>query len=114
MISADMGGVINSGRITLVFPPHALSEDTEITIEMLNDGTLGVELGPHGIQFNRLVTLEMNLVGTTAEGEGDASSTLWFNEDQGWWEAMPHLNGDENRLKTKLEHFSRYSSQVGG
>ena len=55
VISAEDGGVVTNGRITLEFPPFALSEDTEITIEMLDDGTLGVELGPHGIQFNRPV-----------------------------------------------------------
>ncbi len=112
MISAETGGTITSGRFTLVFPPNALSEDTEISIEMINDGTLGVELGPHGIQFNQPVTLEMDLIGTTAEGEGDTSSTLWFNEDQGWWEAMPHLNGNEDKLKTKLEHFSKYKGII--
>jgi hypothetical protein len=110
MISADIGGTITSGRFTLVFSPNALDEDTEITIEVINDGTLGVELGPHGIQFNQPVVLEMDLTGTTAEGEGDAASTLWFNEDQGWWEAMPHLNGNEDRLKTTLEHFSKYKA----
>ena len=113
MISAAEGGVISSGLITLTFPPNALSEDTEITIEMMRDGSLGVELGPHGIQFNQPVTLEMDLIGTTGEGMGETSSTLWFNEDEGWWEEMPHLNGNENKLKTNLEHFSKYHAVLG-
>jgi hypothetical protein len=115
MISATEGGVISNGRVTLEFPPYALDEDTEISIEMETDGTLGVELGPHGIQFNRPVTMKMDLTGTTAEGLAEASGTLWFNEDQGWWETMPKAEtSDPNALTATLEHFSKYQGNVTG
>ena len=114
VISAEEGGIITNGRVTLEFPPQALSEDTEITIEMATDGTLGVELGPHGIQFNKPVIMEMDLTNTTGEGLGNTSSTFWFNEGQGWWEEMPQLYGNEDELKAELKHFSSYEAGVAG
>jgi hypothetical protein len=82
---------------------------------METDGTLGVELDPHGIQFNRPVTMTVDLQGTSAEGQSESSTTLWFNEDQGWWEAMPRIETyNPNDLSTTLEHFSHYGSSVGG
>jgi hypothetical protein len=113
MISAETGGTITNGRVTLTFPPEALSEDTWITIEMTEDGTMGVELGPHGIQFDRPVILEMDLTGTTGEGMSKAASTLWYNDYEGWWEEMPHLESDANTLKSELEHFSKYNAGLG-
>jgi hypothetical protein len=108
MISASEGGTISNGRVTLIFPPNALDEDTWITVEMINDGTLGVELGPHGIQFNEAVTIKIDLSGTTGEGVGNATSTLWYNEVEDWWEEMPSLDNDANTTKSSLQHFSKY------
>ena len=115
MISAETGGVITNGRVTLEFPPYALSEDTEITIEMLNDGTLGADLGPHGIQFNRPVTMTMELQNTSAEGNADVVETFWWNSDENWYEKMPKVDsGTSSTLSATLEHFSRYKAGVGG
>lgn len=115
MISAAEGGVISNGRVTLVFPPEALDEDTEIFILMETDGTLGVELGPHGIQFNRPVVMTMDLTGTTAEGLSAASTTLWYNEDQDWWELIEKIPSDDpDALTSSLEHFSGYKGVING
>ncbi|MHC4354831.1 MAG: hypothetical protein ACYS0H_19185 [Planctomycetota bacterium] len=112
-ISAVAGGTISNGRVTLEFPPHALEMDTEITIEMLNDGTLGVELGPHGTQFNHPVTMTMDLSGTTAEGHSSDTTTLWYNEDFDWWELIDkYPSGDSNVLSASLEHFSKFRGGV--
>ena len=109
VISAENGGVISNGRVTLEFPPFALSKDTEITIEMLNDGTLGAELGPHGIQFNRPVTMTMDLEGTNAEGNSDAVDTFWWNSDDNWYEKVPKVDsGTPNATSATLQHFSKY------
>ena len=113
VISAHDGGVVTNGRVTLEFPPFALSEDTEITIEMLDDGTLGVELGPHGIQFNRAVTMTMDLRGTSAEGQASEARTLWWNEQQGWFEKIEKIGStDSNSLSSQLEHFSKYHGDM--
>jgi hypothetical protein len=115
VISAENGGVITSGRFTLEFPPFALSEDTEITIDMLNDGTLGAELGPHGIQFNRPVTMTMELQDTSAEGNSESVDTLWWNSVENWYETMPKVDSETpNKLSATLNHFSHYKAAVGG
>lgn len=112
MISARDGGIISNGRVTLEFPPNALDEDTEISIEMDTDGTLGVELKPHGIQFNRPVTMRMDLKGTTAEGQGGTSTTLRFNETQEWWEVIDKVQSHNNEIKSTLNHFSKYKGDM--
>jgi hypothetical protein len=115
VISAQDGGVVTNGRITLEIPPFALSEDTEITIEMLDDGTLCVELGPHGTQFNRPVVMLTDLAGTTAEYGAENSTPLWFNEKGSYWEKIHKYDtGDSNVAGALLEHFSRYAETVGG
>jgi hypothetical protein len=115
MISAQYGGTITNGRITLEFPAGALDQDTEITIDMLSDGTLGAEFGPHGTQFNVPVTMTMDLHGTTAEGMGDAAETLYYNEDTDLYELQPKvMSDDSNEMKASVRHFSRYSGDVAG
>lgn len=113
MISARDGGVISNGRVTLEFPPHALDKDTQITIEMDTDGTLGVELKPHGIQFAHPVVMTMDLAGTTAEGRGGTSVTLWFNETLEWWVVIEKIQSHNNVIKSKLNHFSKYKGTMG-
>jgi hypothetical protein len=114
VISAESGGVISNGKVTLEFPPFALSQDTEITIEMLGDGVLGVELSPHGIQFNRPVTMTTDLQGTSAEGMLDVN-TLWYNDDKDWWEKVQEVEmSNPNVVGAALHHFSKYAENIGG
>ncbi|KPK50304.1 MAG: hypothetical protein AMS22_12345 [Thiotrichales bacterium SG8_50] len=114
MISAEDGGVITNGRVTLEFPPFALSEDTEITIDMLDDEILGVELGPHGIQFNKPVIMTTDLRGTSAENMTDVN-TLWYNEQEQWWETVEEIEfSDPNVVGATLLHFSKYAENIGG
>jgi hypothetical protein len=115
LIPAKEGGVVSNGRVTLEFPPYALDEDTEITIDLATDGTLGVELGPHGIYFNRPVIMTMDLTGTTAEGQADVSSTLWFSEEQCSWEKINKVDSKSpDALSASLEHFSKFAGSLGG
>jgi hypothetical protein len=115
VVSAQYGGTVSNGRVTLEFPPGALNEDTEITIDMLNDGTLGVELGPHGTQFNKPVVMSTDLHGTTAEGMSDQTSTLWWNELTQSYELQEGLfSGDANNSQSVLHHFSKYVEDLRG
>ena len=113
MVSAEFGGTVTNGRITLAFPAGALSEDTEISIDMLADGTLGVELSPHGIQFNKPVVMSMDLRGTSAEGMSDQTSTLWWNEDWEQWERMEKAASSSDVESSYLSHFSKYNGGIG-
>jgi len=115
MISAADGGTLTNGRITLEFPAGALSEDTQITMEMFTDGTLGVDLAPHGIQFNTPVVLSMGLEGTTAEGMAEKVTTLYYNESLDSYEPMPmETPRDANSSRALLSHFSRYADDING
>lgn len=115
LVSAKDGGVVSCGRITLEFPPYALDEDTEITIEVATDGTLGAELGPHGIRFNRPVTMIMDLTGTDAEGKASASTTLWFNDGENVWERITKIKSENpDNLSATLNHFSKYAGSLTG
>ena len=113
VVSAEEGGRVVCGPFKLEFPPKALDEDTEITMSVIDDGTLSVELGPHGIQFNAPVILSMSLEGTSAEGMADQSATLWYDEEDGIYVMMPKLSSeDKNTLKSQLEHFSKYAGDI--
>lgn len=113
VVSAEEGGTLHCGSFTLDIPAGALDQDTEITMDVINDGTLSVELGPHGIQFNVPVVLSMELTGTNAEGMADQSSTLWHNEDEDRYERMQKLSSnDPNVIYSNLTHFSKYKGDV--
>ena len=115
MVSAQFGGVVSNGRVTLEFPAGALSQDTEITIDMLDDNTLGVEFGPHGTQFNKPVTMSTDLRGTTAEGMSDQTSTYYWNESKNYYERQEKLSSDDkNTNKSALYHFSKFKDGAGG
>jgi hypothetical protein len=115
MISAQNGGVVTNGHVTLEFPPFALGEDTEISIEMLDDEAVIFELGPHGLQFNRPVTMIVDLHGTSAEDLSDISTTLWYNEEKDWWERIDAVDmTDPNLVAGSLLHFSRYAATING
>lgn len=114
IVSAEFGGSISNGWVTLDFPAGALNEDTEISISMPDPGKLIVELEPHGIQFNKPVGMTLNLNGTDAEGFSDDANLLWFNEDMGWWEILETDASQANQAKTFLRHFSRYAGTFNG
>lgn len=110
-VSAAEGGVVSNGYFSLYFPPDALAEDTEITIEMPRYPEAVVRLGPHGIQFNKKVTLSLPL--GVVETEADGYKVLWYNEDTGLWEDVDGYT-EGGMIKSKLEHFSQYGhSQLG-
>lgn len=111
MISADEGGFISNGYFSLYFPPGALVEDTEITIEMPEYPSAVVRLSPHGIYFKKEVVLSIPT--ELIESGSESYSVLWFNEEAGYWE---NIGGyiDEGEAKVELEHFSRYGYDPNG
>ena len=105
VVSAAEGGVVSNGYFSLYFPPDALAEDTEITIEMPRYPDAVVRLGPHGIQFNKKVTLSLPL--GVVETEAESIRVLWHNENTGLWEDISgYIDGSE--VVAHLSHFSEY------
>ena len=111
VVSAAEGGVVSNGYFSLYFPPGALEEDTEITIEMPRYPDAVVRLGPHGIQFKKEVTLSLPL--GVVETEAESIGVLWLNEDTGLWEEISSYTVDAT-VKANLEHFSEYGEYPNG
>ncbi|UCG50422.1 MAG: hypothetical protein JSW58_09410 [Candidatus Latescibacterota bacterium] len=113
MVSAERGGRVSNGRVTLEFPPGALDEDTFITMEMVDKSNLVVEFGPHGIDFNRPVAMSMKLKDTPAEDYENAV-IKWFNPATNEWEEIENLPPERPKeAKALIRHFSKYAA-VGG
>jgi hypothetical protein len=111
VISAETGGTVTNGYVSLYFPPGALDEDTEITIDMPRYPEAMVELGPHGIEFNKnvIMTLPMDKI----DSDAVSITILWNNEDVGIWEDIGS-SVDNGNIRSELEHFSRYGASPNG
>jgi hypothetical protein len=105
VVSAETGGTVTNGYVSLYFPPNALAEDTEITIDMPRFPEAVVQLGPHGIVFNKEVSLIMPLA--RIDSNATAFQVLWYNEDCGRWVAIGE-EVDDGNVVSKLRHFSDY------
>ena len=110
VVSAAEGGTVTNGYFTLYFPPGALEEDTEITVEMPRYPEAVVRLGPHGIQFLKEVTLSLPL--GVVETEAEDYKVVWFNDETETWEDIGghYIDGT---ISAQLEHFSGYGMLDG-
>lgn len=106
VISAKDGGVVGNGYFSLYFPPGALEEDTEISIEMPEFPSAVVRLSPHGIQFKVPVTLSLDLAMVDPASVVN-HDIVWLNEMSGLWESIG-CSIEDGFVKSKLEHFSDY------
>ena len=114
MVSAEFGGTVSNGRVSLEFPAGALDEDTYVTMMIVDKDNLVVEFGPHGLVFNKPVTITWKLVGTAKEGRAEGTVIKWRNPETGLLEDITNLPVDHpNRVKGLLEHFSEYEAVNG-
>ena len=111
VISAETGGTVSNGVISLYFPPGALDEDTEITINMPMYPQAMVELSPHGIEFNKTVLMTLPLA--MIDSDADSYTTLYNNENMGIWEDIGGYIENDN-VVSELEHFSDYGFSPNG
>lgn len=129
------GGTITSrdGRLTLTFPPGALSEDTEIMITDIKGGEVRAEsdglepqftyqLEPDGIEFNAPVVASFLTDETPAQGDGSIVTdvALLFTSSNGQIELLENLTQDVNAdedttsVSGELSHFSDLSETIEG
>lgn len=129
------GGTIQSqdGRLTLTFPPGALSEDTKITITDIKPGELRAEvdgfdsqftyrLEPDGIEFNVPVTASFLTDETPVQGDGSivTEGALLVTSSNGQTELLENLTEDVNAdedttsVSGELSHFSEFSQSFSG
>ena len=88
VISANEGGSVTNGRVTLVFAPGALNQDTMITLGMDASGLYITDLSPSPLQFNIPVIMTLDLVGTSAEDNSANTYIAWFHEASGNWNTV--------------------------
>lgn len=105
-ISAKLGGTVSLGRITLTFPPGALSVDTPISISLTDPNTLQVELQPHGLQFHRPVTLVADLTRLVSPASHWVG-VAWWNESETRWDEISRQPA-AGVATAELWHFSTY------
>ena len=105
VISAETGGTVTNGYVSLYFPPGALSEDTEITIDMPRYPEAMVELGPHGIVFNKNVTMTMPLDKLDSDAVPlEHCGTMRIRVSG----RISVAASEDGNIVTELEHFSEY------
>jgi hypothetical protein len=129
------GGEITSkdGRLTLTFPPGALTEETSITIRRLNkdelspefqenDTETAYELSPDGLEFEQPVAVS-NIVDQEPIQDDEtisASIALIFNISGDEFELVDRLvtliDADANVIKVRgeIDHFSEQVVILGG
>jgi len=109
------GGTATSadGKLTLTFPPGALSQETEITIAPATvEGGVGYELGPDGLQLNTPATATFSAPASEVLPAGVLGTPMFpvFVESNGALESPQNLrierDQDVIRVTADLTHFS--------
>ncbi len=117
--TAAAGGelALPESGVTLSIPAGALSEDTEITAEIvtkkgLPDGAAlagnVVEFGPDGLTFNMPVGLEIDLAGAKIP-DGSEVSIAWLDEDKNEWIDLPGSKMTGSKVTAETTHFTRFA-----
>ena len=78
VIDERTGGIIRNDGVNLIFKPHSLEEDTEITIirHPSEPDKVLFELLPHGIEFRREVTLTVSMRDSDV-GPDEVATIYW-------------------------------------
>lgn len=111
LISAEHGGKVtdDEGKATLYIPPHALAEDTEITLSVSprTSDTLAdiYDFGPDGLQFLKRVNLEI-AVDEAAVGDKQVAIAL---ETEGQFVPLSSSSYANGVVTAGIEHFSKFT-----
>ncbi|MBO0953054.1 hypothetical protein [Fibrella forsythiae] len=112
------GGTLSSadGSMTLRFPAGALTQETLITVQPVENTAfggagVGYEFGPHGTQFKKPVTLSWTYKEEDLRGSSPAALGIAYQDEQGIWQGRDNLAAipAQHRVVAPLYHFSRYS-----
>ncbi len=118
MATAAEGGelALPESGITLSIPAGALSEDTEITAEIISKKGLPeasslagnvVEFGPDGLTFNAAVALEIDLAGATIPDGADVS-IAWLDEKKNEWVDLSGSKMVGDKVSAATTHFTKF------
>jgi hypothetical protein len=114
MISAEDGGTITLGRLSLEIPPDALDEDTEITIKGFAESGALFVLEPDGLSFDTPVRAHFTYPAAPPGEAEEEELTIVFAETAGLGDPSELVSADtlqrtgdtEYRATVELEHFS--------
>ncbi len=113
-ISANGGtmqvGDDTTGYSSIMFPPGALSHDTNVTFD-LNSLIFEANFGPHGEQFRRDVTIRLSYKDADLGSTDENDLRIWYyDEDNSIWELAGQIvNTQEKYVEGTTTHFSRYA-----
>jgi hypothetical protein len=116
------GGTIvsNDGRVELIFPPDALTANTNISIQPItnlapNGAGKAYKCEPSGIQFKKPVQFVFHYTKQEAEACPADLMNLASQDDKGRWTFSKYENWDstERVLKGSIHHFSSIGSSNG-
>lgn len=109
------GGVVCNGPVTLIIPAGALADYTDICISAVNQQQLIAEFTPDQQWFAADVSMRWSLVNSSAEGQAENVTTIWFNPTTELWEEVAtEAPIDSNTTETLIRHFSKYGQFIGG
>jgi hypothetical protein len=117
LIRAAIGGVITTGRHTLIIPPGALTNDVVITLKDVS-GTKGYvccEALPEGLKFQKAV----DLITDICDLEDPLGYTVYWVMSPGqlneaWIDVHGRLTLNGQGLVVPLHHFSTYAPGKAG
>jgi hypothetical protein len=115
-ISADDGGEIETQGASINIPGGALTEDTEVTLEVILPtgqpeadklASLIYDFGPDGTQFEMPVelTIEMN----KSVPEGMDAHMAWLDEDTDKWVPLEDSEVDGMTVTATTTHFTMFA-----
>jgi len=116
MITAEEGGAIETTGAGIDIPGGALSEDTEITVEVIlpnglpeedSLGSLVYEFGPDGTQFEEPVELTIELNADVPEGMDAAIA--WLDESTDTWTKLADSRIEGETVVATTDHFTKFA-----
>lgn len=126
-VSAEDGADIETQGVAISIPGGALTEDTEVTLEVILPsgqpdadklGSLIYDFGPDGTQFEMPVELTIDL--NKALPEGMEAQMAWLDEDTDKWVPLEDSEVDGMTVTATTRHFTMFaivltaSGQTGG
>jgi uncharacterized protein (TIGR02145 family) len=137
LIGVDGGTITTASGASIIIPPGALSNSTEITIQSYEDQSTaqkytvalgniagGVILGPDGLSFQESVTITIPLnkplgpdvseVKIFYKDNGDPSNSNYPTNYSGWKQTnfVGKVNADRQSVTAQIYHFSEFVVQL--
>ena len=113
-LDGAQGGTFTYGRVTVAFPPGAVSGRARVTIHVPQSATVECDLNisPAPLnQFSQPVRLTLNCQGTDVTPDNIAGLCIYWHEPKGGWVKVgDQVDPSTLSVSADLQHFSSYRS----